>query len=269
MDSRALVKGFKSGVGMIRRQDLNFFLNELLAIEQFEDYGPNGLQVEGRETIHRLAFAVSASREAIEAAVELKADALVVHHGLFWSAQGPRPLVGPLMHRVGPLIRHEISLFAYHLPLDAHPIHGNAAVLGRALGLQALKPFGDYRGQAVGVQGVLPSASRVVDLQDQLAGLLHHQVCLASREPDARVSSVGIITGGASSGWRQALDAGLDVYITGEMSEHDWHDSREAGIHLFAGGHTATEVFGVQSLKALLETRFGLEGSFIDSQNPL
>lgn len=254
---------------MIHRDDLRSFLDDFLETKLFEDYGPNGLQVEGRSQIGRVAFAVSASREVIEATAAWSCDGLVVHHGLFWNAQGARPLVGALARRIRPLIVNDINLFAYHLPLDAHPVVGNAAGLAKALGLEAVSAFGDHKGRPVGVQGVFDGPLRVRALRDRLAGILQHEILQASLDADAEIRSIGIVTGGASGGWRQALDAGLDVYVTGEMSEHDWHDSREAGMHMLAGGHTATETFGVRALMTEVSARFGLDCRFFPSDNPV
>lgn len=252
----------------VHRQVLEDYLNETLETLRFEDYGPNGLQLEGRDIIKRVAFAVSATKDSISKAVEWGADALIVHHGLFWSFSGVKPLIGPFAQRIFPLVRHEINLLAYHLPLDAHPLYGNAVGLAHRLGLSALLPFGDYKGMPLGVQGVLDQPMAATELQSAIADVVKHSVMMATPDPFAPVRSMGIITGGANREWRQALKAGLDAYVTGEMSEHDWHESQEAGVHMFAAGHHATEVFGVQSLMALLAGRWGLECLYIESANP-
>ncbi len=254
--------------GTITRSALGAFLAETLGVASYPDYGPNGLQVEGRESIRRVGFAVSATRDSILRAADAQADALIVHHGLLWNFSGPRPLVGAYARRVFPLIHNGINLFAYHLPLDAHPMLGNAAGLARALGFTQLSPFGDYKGKPTGVQGVFEDAPSASSLKEKIAQVLKHSVLFSSPDETAQVRTLGVITGGANRDWSLAHSAGLDGYLTGEMSEHDWHESQEAGIHMYAGGHHATEVFGVQSLMTLLSERFGLDCFYIDSENP-
>lgn len=253
---------------MIARTQLSDYYQALLRPETYSDYCPNGLQVAGAEQIGRIAFAVSATRDSINQAVQHKADALVVHHGLFWSFHGAKPLTGAFAGRVFPLVKNDINLFAYHLPLDGHPDIGNAATLGELIGCRQQQPFGDYKGSATGIKGVFEQPLTAAALQQKLAAVLKHNVILATPDEQALIRSVGIITGGANSEWRLAEQQRLDAYITGEISEHDWHESQEAGIHLFAGGHHATERFGIQALLEKTRQQFALECLFIDSENP-
>lgn len=253
---------------MITRVALEAFLGELLEVSNYSDYGPNGLQVEGRALIQRVAFAVSATRDSIRQAVDAQADALIVHHGLLWNFSGPRPLVGPYARRVFPLVRHEINLFAYHLPLDGHPVLGNAAGLARILGLSELSPFGEFKGKPTGVRGVFKEPPSAEVLKETIAQVLKHPVLFATPDKSAKVNTLGIITGGANRDWTLAHSLGLDGYLTGEMSEHDWHESQEAGLHMYAGGHHATEVFGVRSLMVHLQEQLNLDCFYIDSENP-
>jgi len=252
----------------ISRQALHDFFDALLRPGLFSDYCPNGLQVEGGEDVSRVAFAVSATVDSVAKAVSGGAQALVVHHGLFWKFHGARPLTGPFARRVFPLVQNGVNLFAYHLPLDAHPEVGNAAVLGGCLGLTRQQSFGDHQGMPTGVKGVLAQPLTAAQLRQTLREVLRHEVLLASPDESALVRSLGIITGGANGEWREADKHGLDAYLTGEMSEHDWHESREAGIHMFAGGHHATERFGVQALLTRAQEALGVECFFIDSGNP-
>ncbi len=252
----------------VSRAELNRFLDTLLSPGTFADYGPNGLQIEGRENIGRIAFAVSATARSVCAAAERGAEALIVHHGLFWKFHGPKTLTGPFARRVFPLVRHGINLFGYHLPLDAHPVIGNAAQLGIRIGLQHFQSFGDYQGSPTGVRGRLAGPLAAAVLQARLASVLEHPVLLASPDEAKPVCSVGIITGGANRDWALAHREGLDAFITGEMSEHDWHEAQEAGLHMFAGGHNATEQFGIQALMAEIERNFDTECFFIPSDNP-
>lgn len=253
---------------MTGRQQLNDYYQALLRPETYPDYCPNGLQIEGVERIERIAFAVSATRDSIERAVENKADALVVHHGLFWSFHGAKALTGAFAQRVFPLVKNGINLFGYHLPLDGHPDIGNAATLGQLIGCGQQHPFGDYKGSATGIKGIFEPPLTAAALQQKLEAVLRHNVILATPDNNALIGSVGIITGGANSEWRLAEQQQLDAYITGEISEHDWHESQEAGIHMFAGGHHATEQFGIQALMEKTRQQFEVECFFIASENP-
>ncbi|MDD4905216.1 MAG: Nif3-like dinuclear metal center hexameric protein [Methylobacter tundripaludum] len=253
---------------MITRSQLNDYYQALLRPETYADYCPNGLQVDGAEHIERIAFAVSATRDSIHQAVENKADALVVHHGLFWTFHGAKPLTGTFAQRIFPLVKNNINLFGYHLPLDGHPDIGNAAMLGQLIDCKQQQPFGDYKGSATGIKGVFEQPLTAAALQQKLEVVLKHNVILATPDDNALIRSVGIITGGANSEWRLAEKERLDAYITGEISEHDWHESQEAGIHMFAGGHHATEQFGIQALMEKTRQQFAVECFFIDSENP-
>ena len=254
----------------MKTSDLEYFINTLLKPEYFDDYCPNGLQVEGRPTLKKIIFAVSATRESTEYAAKKKACALIVHHGLFWKFHGLRTLTGPFAKRVFPLIKNEINLFGYHLPLDGHIDIGNAASLAKLIGLTNLSSFGVYKNISTGVKGefekpILPSVLKDLLFEKLQHSILYSNPLLASKE----IKSIGIITGGANSQWREAEKLGLDAYITGEMSEHDYHESRESGIHMFAGGHHATEKFGIQSLMKLIQKEFpNIECEFLDSENP-
>lgn len=252
----------------IHQQQLNKYLQTLLNPDSFSDYCPNGLQIEGTEKIKKIAFAVSASKDSITRAIAQHADALVVHHGLFWKFHGTRTLTGAFGQRVLPLAKNNINLFAYHLPLDAHATVGNAATLGAKLGLLEQQPFGDYKGSPTGIKGLLTESLPAKELANKLETILHHNVILASPDDMRLISSIGIITGGANSDWLLAVKEGLDAYITGEISEHDWHESQENNIHMFAGGHHATEQFGIQALMQKTQEQFSIECVYIDSNNP-
>ncbi len=253
----------------MHRQDLETFFSDLLSPKSFSDYCPNGLQVEGAEQINKVAFAVSATRDSIEQTIDLNADALVVHHGLFWGFHGARTLTGSFAKRIKPLIQNDINLFAYHLPLDAHPKIGNAATLGSLIGCKQQASFGDYKGSPTGIKGILSNPISADSLRTKLKTILEHDIILASPDKNQIIKSVGIITGGANSDWVLAHQAGLDAYITGEISEHDWHESQENGIHMFAGGHAATEKGGILNLMRHVQEKYQLECLFIDSNNPV
>lgn len=252
----------------LSRDELTSWLDRYLQVDRYDDPSLNGLQVEGREEISRVAFAVSADRETIERAVREGADALIVHHGLLWKFHGARPFAGPFARRLFPLIQNRVNLYGYHLPLDGHLEVGNAAALARKLGLLEIEPFGEWRGATVGVRGRLPLPQTPWRFKALLEALLGREVLFTSPDPSAEIGTIGIITGGASGEWRQAREAGLDAYLTGEMKEHDWFEAREAGIHMFAGGHHATESFGIRALMEKVVATFGVEGFFIPSPNP-
>jgi len=253
---------------MITQQQLTNFYKKLLKPNSYEDYCPNGLQVEGSAQINKIAFAVSATKDSIEQAIEQNAAALVVHHGLFWKFHGPKTLTGPFAKRVFPLVKNDVNLYAYHLPLDGHPEVGNAATLGELLGCDKQQAFGEFKGSATGIKGILDPAITATALANKLESILEHSVILASEDNSQLINSVGIITGGANSEWALAKKQGLDAYITGEMSEHDWHESQEHGIHMFAGGHNATEQFGIKALMIKTQQQFDLPCVFISSENP-
>lgn len=252
----------------LERDDLIIYLNQFLTPQVFEDYAPNGLQVEGKATLKRLAFAVSATQDSLKNAIEWKADALIVHHGIFWKHQGARTITGPWGERVKLCVKHDLNLIAYHLPLDAHPEIGNAVALGRKIGLEDLAPFALYKKQPMGTKGKFATPFSARDLREKLKMILHHEVILASPDESKPITSMGIITGGANNEWARACEEGLDAYLTGEISEYNWHDSIEAGIHYYAGGHHATERFGILALMEKIRSEFPIEAKFFDSTNP-
>jgi dinuclear metal center YbgI/SA1388 family protein len=253
----------------VTRIELLNYLNQLLTPQDFDDYAPNGLQVEGKPSLKRLAFAVSATQDSLQKALEWGADGLIAHHGIFWKYQGARTITGPWGERVRLCIKNDLNLIAYHLPLDAHPEVGNAVALAREIDLSDLKGFALYKRQPMGTKGKFKTPISVKDLQKKLETVLNHKVILASNNEDKMISTMGIITGGANNDWVKAMDDGLDAYLTGEISEYNWHDSIEAGIHYFAGGHHATERFGILDLMKKINSHFPkLETKFFDSLNP-
>ena len=243
-------------------------LDELLDAEGVADYCPNGLQVEGRPEVRRLVTGVSASRALFTRAVDLGADAVLVHHGILWNGPEPPRLVGSFRERVRLLIANDLSLLAYHLPLDRHPELGNAAQLGLALGLEALEPFGEHRGTAVGMCGVFREPVEAAELFERVALACERepQVFEGSRR---LVTSVGIVTGAAEREYHQAVAEGLDAYITGEPAEWVLHQAAEDGVHFVAAGHYATERFGVRAVGDWLARRHRLEVEFVDLPNPV
>ena len=254
----------------VKRRELLYFLKEYLETQKFpQDYCDNGLQVEGTETLSRLAFATTATQNSIEEARKFGVSALIVHHGLIWKHSPRQPIVGPYYQRLQGLIKDDINLLAYHLPLDAHLDCGNAASLARKLGLSTLIPFGNYKLMPLGVQGHFSASVNAKDLSETLKEILGREVFFTSPHDSQDITSVGLITGGASHEWTFAAEERLDAYITGELTEHDWHDGREAGLHMFAGGHAPTERFGIQALMEKIQHTFPVEVAFFDSPTPV
>lgn len=248
---------------------IEVYLNQLLSPGTFEDYSPNGIQVEGKSDIKRVAFAVSATQDSIQKAIAWGGDALVVHHGIFWKHQGARTITGAWGERVKLCVKHDLNLLAYHLPLDAHSEVGNAVALAKEIGLTKTTPFALHKKQPLGTKGEFPSPLKASELKAKLEKALKHQVILASPDETKLIRTLGIVTGGANNEWVEALKEGLDAYLTGEISEYNWHDSIEAGIHYFAGGHHATERFGIIALMNKMQNEFPeLEMKFFDSENP-
>jgi dinuclear metal center YbgI/SA1388 family protein len=249
---------------MTDAKTLNQALDALLQPEKFRDYGPNGLQVEGDREVKLLVSGVTASRALIEAAIAAHADAILVHHGLFWRGQDGR-VTGWMRERLRLLLAHGIHLFAYHLPLDAHAELGNNAQLGRLLGFQTTGRFGE---QDLGFVGA-PSApwSCAQHLADHVAGVLGRQVTCVGRA-DQAVRRVAWCTGGAQGYFESAIAQGVDAFLTGEISEPQAHLARETGVAFLACGHHASERYGAPALGAHVAQMLGIEHQFIEIDNP-
>ena len=250
----------------IERSALLAACNAELQPERFKDYGPNGLQVEGREKIGKLVSGVTASRALIEAAIAARADAILVHHGLFWRGQDGS-LTGWLKERVRLLLAHDINLLAYHLPLDAHPVLGNNAQLGQLLGLEHTGRFGD---QDLGFIGGRSDGEPFADA-DVLAWQIEH----ALRRPVIHISTrrtpidkIAWCTGGAQGYFEAAIAAGAQAFITGEISEPQAHLARECGVAYFACGHHASERYGAPAFASHIAGRLGITHEFIEIDNP-
>ena len=251
---------------MAHRQELESCLQDLLRPELFKDYGPNGLQVEGRAEVHRLCTGVTASLAFIQAAVDAGADTLLVHHGLFWRGQDGR-LTGWLGERVRWLMKHGINLFAYHLPLDAHAELGNNAQLGLRLGLLAEGRFGEQALGFIGRAGS-PSAGMALNTLVATAGDVLARSITVVPGDGRPLRRVAWCTGGAQGYFEPAIAAGADVFITGEISEPQAHLARETGVAFLACGHHATERFGAQAVGQHVATQLGLEHLHIEIDNP-
>ncbi len=248
---------------MAARERVDSYLQQLLKPAEFKDYGPNGLQVEGRAEVSRVVSGVTASLAFIDAAIAAGADTLLVHHGLFWRGQDGR-LTGWLRQRVARLIAHDINLYAYHLPLDAHAELGNNAQLGLRLGLVADARFGD---QALGFVGPAGALRSLDALAATVAQALARVPTVVPGDGRA-LRRVAWCTGGAQGYFEAAIAAGADAFLTGEISEPQAHLARETGVAFLACGHHATERYGAPAVAAALASELGLEHQFIDVENP-
>ena len=252
---------------MISSNELQVYLNEYLRCGDFEDYAPNGLQVEGRSKILRIATAVTASLAVIDQARLQQADALLVHHGYFWRGENP-VLCGMKGQRIAHLIKHDMNLFAYHLPLDCHPDIGNNACLGKLLDIDSVTMHTIGRVKQLLWSGILSQPVTA----SQFANRIHQQLNRAPlhiRGSDRPIQTVAWCSGGAQDYIEQANDLGVDAFISGEVSERTYYQAKELGLHYFACGHHATERYGIQALGKHLSERFGMEHQFIDSDNPV
>ena len=252
---------------MIRLKELTEYLNFSMEIEKFSDYCPNGLQVEGKEEIIRLATGVTASQALIDAAVDWRASAILVHHGYFWRGESPR-LLGYRRKRLSKLLKNDISLFAYHLPLDAHSEFGNNVCFGRMLGITEQEPLFKRPSDGFGNFGQLSSEIRIDRLVDQIRSLTNREPLLIGSS-NSIVRRIAWCTGAAQASIDAAISVDADVFISGEVSEQTYHIAKEENISYIGAGHHATERYGVKVLGEHLENRFGIECKFIDIVNPV
>lgn len=247
----------------MKREELLEYLDRLLQPALFRDYCPNGLQVEGRAEVRRIVAGVTASQALLDAAVVRGADAVLVHHGWFWKGEDGR-VTGIRRRRLGTLLAHDISLFAYHLPLDAHPELGNNAQLAARFGWQ---PEGRFGEQDIGWTGRCPDGTTAGSLAAALAaGLARAPLLIGGAERPVR--RLGWCTGGAQGWFEQAIALGVDAFVSGEISEQTTHLARESGVAYLACGHHATERYGVAALAAHLAATCGLDSEFVDIDNP-
>lgn len=245
---------------LVRRAD------ELLQPAQFKDYCPNGLQVEGRSEVRLLVSGVTASQALLEAALAAGADAILVHHGYFWRGESA-VVTGMKRRRLGLLLSHDISLLAYHLPLDAHPELGNNAQLARQLGFEVTGGLQPAAERPIGNVGRLAAPLPAEELARQVGHKLGREPLLV-KGGEHPVRTIAWCSGGAQGYLEQAAALGVDAFLSGEISEQTVHEARELGLHYLAAGHHATERFGAPALAAHLAAEFGIEHRFIDIDNP-
>jgi len=251
---------------MILKKDLEIYLNDYLNVSEFTDLCPNGLQVSGSDKISKIVTGVSASVALFEEAISEQADTVIVHHGIIWNFE--RPLYkGGYRKRIKLLLSNNLNLFAYHLPLDAHLKIGNNILLCDALKLSDVKPFGNDKGQYIGMQGTCAPIPSLTFFEN-IKNLVDRDLTLFPHGPE-KISSVGIISGGAQKYITQAVSEDLDAFITGEVSEHIMHYAREEHIHFISAGHYATEKFGIMALGDLIGQKFDVQIKYVDIPNPV
>lgn len=248
----------------MQRKDLETYLDRYLDVGRFRDYSPNGLQVEGRDYVDRIVTGVTASLELVNAAIAANADAIIVHHGYFWRGEDAR-LIGARRRRIAKLIENDVNLFGFHLPLDGHLEVGNNVTLAKRLGFVVEGRFGE---QDLGFHGTVDTEITLLGLARRVEERLERKPLVVGDEARA-VKRVAWCTGAAQSWFDQALPLGVDVYLTGEVSEHTVHTARENDVAFISAGHHATERYGVQALGEHLAQEFGIQHRFIDIPNPV
>ncbi len=252
---------------MAARDEIIAHLDELLDIHAFSDYGPNGLQVPGAGEVTRVVTGVSAQLELFERAAAAGAQLVLTHHGLFWDFH-PRTINPAMKRRLQALFEADISLASYHIPLDAHAELGNNALICAELGLEQAEPFADFKGRSIGFVGRSAEGIRFAELRQRCAEAFGQEPFVWNAGPET-VHSVGIVSGSAEDEIDSAIALGLDAFLTGEAAEFVMASARENEIHYIAGGHYATETFGIRALGARVADKFGVEHEFIDIPNPI
>jgi dinuclear metal center YbgI/SA1388 family protein len=248
----------------MQQNELENYLNDLLNVCQFRDYCPNGLQVEGRTSIRTVISGVTASQALLQAAIDLQADAIMVHHGYFWRGEDTC-LRGMKRRRIAMLLEHNINLYAYHLPLDAHTELGNNAQLGKKLGIEEDGRFGE---QNIAIHGHFLKPTSLRELDTTLCTILGRKPLIIGNL-STPIQRIAWCTGAAQSYFEEAIGLGVDAFITGEISEQNVHAAHESGTAFVSAGHHATERYGIQALGEHISQKFGLTHHFIDLENPV
>lgn len=254
---------------MIQRIELETYLQNYLQVDAFQDYAPNGLQIEGKSSVGRICTAVTASQDVIEAACAYQADALLVHHGYFWKGEDPT-LRGMKRARIAALLKNNINLLGYHLPIDCHKILGNNACIAKKLELKHVKSHAAGKTPDLLWSGELVKPLDVQAYTHQLATVFDRTPqCILASEQNNLIKKIAFCSGAAQDYIKDAAALGVDAYISGEISERTYYQAKELGVHYFACGHHATERDGIHALGKHLAEHFGLEHRFIDSDNPV
>ena len=252
---------------MITRNELSVYLHDYLRCDTFHDFAPNGLQIEGKATVHTICTAVTASAAVIAEAIARKADALLVHHGYFWRGED-LVLTGMKRQRTGLLMAHNTNLYAYHLPLDCHEDIGNNACLGRLFGVEHTTTHAVGKTPHLLWSGFLKEEQSSTDFARYLTNVLNRApLCIG--DPDKPIRHIAWCSGAAQDMIEQAHRLGVDAYLSGEISERTYYQANELGLSYFSCGHHATERYGIQALCQHIEQYFSLSHHFIDSDNPV
>ena len=252
---------------MAKLQDIIQWCDQTLKSPEFKDYAPNGLQIEGKTEVHKILAAVTASQDAIDAAIRENADLLLVHHGYFWKGEA-YPITGMRGKRIKSLIQHDISLLAYHLPLDSHPSLGNNAAIADLLELERIETLDPSERHPIGNIGYLNQPMPVEDFKKFVSETLKFDVTHLPADK-TMIEKVGFCTGGAQDFIVKAAEQGCDAYISGEVSERTFYEAKELGVHYFACGHHATERYGVQRLGQAISEQFDIEYVYFELNNPI
>ena len=252
---------------MAKLQDIIQWCDQTLKSTEFKDYAPNGLQIEGKTEVRKILAAVTASQDAIDAAIRENADLLLVHHGYFWKGEA-YPITGMRGKRIKSLIQHDISLLAYHLPLDSHPSLGNNAAIADLLELERIEALDPSERHPIGNIGYLNQPMPVEDFKKFVSETLKFDVTHLPADKNM-IEKVGFCTGGAQDFIVKAAEQGCDAYISGEVSERTFYEAKELGVHYFACGHHATERYGVQRLGQAISEQFDIEYVYFELNNPI
>lgn len=252
---------------MAKLQDIIQWCDQTLKSPEFKDYAPNGLQIEGKTEVRKILAAVTASQDAIDAAIRENADLLLVHHGYFWKGEAS-PITGMRGKRIKSLIQHDISLLAYHLPLDSHPSLGNNAAIADLLELERIEALDPSERHPIGNIGYLNQPMPVEEFKKFVSEKLKFDVTLLPADK-TMIEKVGFCTGGAQDFIVKAAEQGCDAYISGEVSERTFYEAKELGVHYFACGHHATERYGVQRLGQAISEQFDIEYVYFELNNPI
>lgn len=252
---------------MAQLQDILQWCDQTLLSSEFKDYAPNGLQIEGKAGVKKIVCAVTASLDAIDAAIEAQADLLLVHHGYFWKGE-PAPITGMRGARIKKLIQHDISLVGYHLPLDAHSSLGNNAAIAELLELENIQALNPNDRHPIGNIGYLKQAVSAEAFKQQLSDVFNREIIHLPSTTE-KIQKIGFCTGAAQDFITQAAEQGCDAYISGEVSERTFYEAQELNVHYFACGHHATERYGVQRLAQALSKQFDVEAIYYEQGNPI
>ena len=248
--------------------DVVAFLDELLETHRFQDLGPNGLQVPGAAAVTTVVTGVSAQRALFEQAVEHEAQLILAHHGILWDFE-PRRIGTAQAARLKLLLANDVALAAYHLPLDGHPLHGNNAILAERLRASSHVRAFPVKGEPIGtIARFDPEGVPAQELFERIRATTEREPLVFDAGPE-RIRTLGIVSGSAANSLQEAIDLGLDAFLTGEPKEHVMAQARESGIHFVAAGHYATETFGIRRVGELVAERFGVRHVFVDIPNPV